>query len=80
MAFLQTLTDGFTTPYPDRNTFMGACKTGGSARTQGNDFLIQLRLFRRVHRRSAEFRRFPASLSHSAARFRSSAHIPPFMT
>ncbi len=35
VAFLQTLTDGFTTPYPDRNTFMGACKTGGSARTRG---------------------------------------------
>jgi cytochrome c peroxidase len=40
VAFLQTLTDGFTTPYPDINTFTGACMTGGSAKTQGNDFLI----------------------------------------
>jgi cytochrome c peroxidase len=40
VAFLQTLTDGFTRPYPDINTFTGACMSGGSARTQGNEFLI----------------------------------------
>src|SRR5882672_952746 len=41
VAFLQTLTDGFTTPYPDGNTFTGTCATiGGSAATQGNDSLI----------------------------------------
>ena len=40
VAFLQTLTDGFTTPYPDINTFTGTCMTGGSAATQGNDSLI----------------------------------------
>jgi cytochrome c peroxidase len=40
VAFLQTLTDGFTTPYPDRDTFTGQCMTGGSAATQGNEFLI----------------------------------------
>jgi cytochrome c peroxidase len=40
VAFLQTLTDGFTTPYPDRNTFTGQCMTGGTAATQGNAFLI----------------------------------------
>jgi cytochrome c peroxidase len=40
VAFLQTLTDGFTTPYPNRDTFTGTCMTGGSAATQGNDFLI----------------------------------------
>jgi cytochrome c peroxidase len=40
IAFLQTLTDGFTTPYPDINTFTGRCMIGGSARTQGNEFLI----------------------------------------
>jgi cytochrome c peroxidase len=40
VAFLQTLTDGFTTPYPNRNTFTGQCTTGGSAATQGNQFLI----------------------------------------
>jgi cytochrome c peroxidase len=46
VAFLQTLTDGFTTPYPNRNTYTGTCKTGVpgtadfSASTQGNDSLI----------------------------------------
>jgi cytochrome c peroxidase len=40
VAFLQTLTDGFTTPFPNRNTFTGECATGGSASTQGNAFLI----------------------------------------
>jgi cytochrome c peroxidase len=40
VAFLQTLTDGFTRPYPNRDTFTGSCMTGGSARTQGNEFLI----------------------------------------
>ncbi len=40
VAFLQTLTDGFTTPFPNINTFTGACMTGGLASTQGNDSLI----------------------------------------
>jgi hypothetical protein len=40
IAFLQTLTDGFTTPYPDSGTFTGQCLTGGSSRTQGNEELI----------------------------------------
>ncbi|MCU1296280.1 MAG: Cytochrome c peroxidase family protein [Acidobacteriaceae bacterium] len=40
VAFLQTLTDGFTTPYPNRDTFTGACMKGGTASTQGNEFLI----------------------------------------
>jgi len=40
VAFLMTLTDGYTTPYPDVNTFTGKCMTGGLASTQGNDFLI----------------------------------------
>jgi cytochrome c peroxidase len=40
VVFLQTLTDGFTTPYPDSDKFTGACMIGGSAATQGNDFLI----------------------------------------
>jgi len=40
VTFLQTLTDGFTTPYPDRNTYTGVCMIGGSAKTQGNEFLI----------------------------------------
>ena len=40
VAFLQTLTDGFTKPYPNRNTFTGTCMMGGSASTQGNDSII----------------------------------------
>jgi cytochrome c peroxidase len=40
VTFMQTLTDGFTTPYPNSDTYAGECMTGGSARTQGNDFLI----------------------------------------
>jgi hypothetical protein len=40
VAFLQTLTDGFTTPYPDINTFTGTCMSGGSASTQGNDVQV----------------------------------------
>jgi cytochrome c peroxidase len=40
VAFLETLTDGYTTPYPDINTYTGKCLMGGSAATQGNDTLI----------------------------------------
>jgi len=40
VIFLQALTDGFTTPYPNINTFTGTCMTGGSAATQGNESLI----------------------------------------
>jgi cytochrome c peroxidase len=40
VAFLLTLNDGFTRPYPFRNTFTGTCMSGGSASTQGNEFLI----------------------------------------
>jgi cytochrome c peroxidase len=47
VAFLQTLTDGFTTPYPDINTFTGACMTCNPATDpncspsrQGNGLLI----------------------------------------
>jgi cytochrome c peroxidase len=40
VAFLQTLSDGFTTPYPDINTYTGSCMSGGTASTQGNSFLI----------------------------------------
>jgi len=40
VAFLQTLVDGFTTPYPNRDTFTGSCQFGGSAATQGNESLI----------------------------------------
>jgi cytochrome c peroxidase len=40
VTFLETLTDGFTTAFPDRNTYRGKCMTGGSASTQGNSSLI----------------------------------------
>jgi cytochrome c peroxidase len=40
VAFLRTLTDGFTTPYPNQNTFTGTCMSGGTAATQGNELLI----------------------------------------
>jgi cytochrome c peroxidase len=40
VAFLETLTDGYTTPYPDSDSFTGKCVTGGSASTQGNELLI----------------------------------------
>jgi cytochrome c peroxidase len=40
VAFLQTLTDGFTKPFPNINTFTGTCMSGGTAATQGNDFII----------------------------------------
>jgi cytochrome c peroxidase len=40
VAFLETLTDGFTNPYPNIDTFTGSCMKGGSASTQGNEFLI----------------------------------------
>ncbi len=40
VVFLRTLTDGFTRPYTNSDTFSGACMTGGSAATQGNGFLI----------------------------------------
>jgi len=40
VAFLQTLSDGFTKPYPNIDTFTGQCMFGGSASTQGNEFLI----------------------------------------
>jgi len=40
VAFLMTLSDGFTRPYPNIDAFTGVCMTGGSASTQGNDTLI----------------------------------------
>lgn len=40
VAFLQTLSDGYSKPYPNSDTYTGACQTGGSASTQGNELLI----------------------------------------
>jgi hypothetical protein len=40
VAFLQTLNVGYTTHYPDINTYTGTCMSGGNASTQGNSTLI----------------------------------------
>ena len=40
VIFLQTLTDGFTRPYTNSDTYTGPCMTGGSAATQGNESII----------------------------------------
>jgi cytochrome c peroxidase len=45
VAFLQTLNDGFTQPYPDINTYTGVCMSGGTAATQGNSTLISASKF-----------------------------------
>jgi hypothetical protein len=46
VAFLQTLNDGFTVPYPDINTYTGACMSGGNASTQGNSLIIPANLLK----------------------------------
>ena len=46
VAFLQTLSDGYTTPYPFIGTYTGACMTGGTAATQGNSTLISAQVVR----------------------------------
>src|SRR3984893_4502743 len=48
VTFLQTLKHGFTVPYPDINTYTGACMTGGTAATQGNSTIIPANLLRRL--------------------------------
>ena len=53
VAFLETLTDGYTRPYPNQDVYTGRCMTGGLASTQGNEF--RLRHFRRVRALSAIF-------------------------
>ena len=40
VTFMQTLTDGFTTPYPYQDAYTGKCQVGGSASTQGNASLV----------------------------------------
>jgi cytochrome c peroxidase len=47
VIFLQTLNDGFTTPYPDINTYTWTCMTGGNASTQGNFSIIPANLLKR---------------------------------
>jgi cytochrome c peroxidase len=48
VKFMETLNDGFTTPYPDINTYTGACMTGGNASTQGNSSIIPADAFRKL--------------------------------
>lgn len=48
VAFMQTLTDGYTKPYPFINTYTGACMTGGNAATQGNSTIIPASVLRRM--------------------------------
>ena len=51
VAFLQTLSDGYTTPYPDINKYTGACMTGGNASTQGNTSIVSADALRRLRLR-----------------------------
>ncbi len=51
VAFLQTLTDGYTTPYPDLKTYTGTCMTGGNASTQGNSSIVSATALRNMLRR-----------------------------
>ena len=46
VKFLETLNDGYTTPYPDIDTYTGACMTGGNASTQGNSSIVPADLLR----------------------------------
>jgi cytochrome c peroxidase len=47
VAFLETLSDGYTTPYPDRNTYTGACMTGGNSSSQGNSSIVSADVLKR---------------------------------
>jgi len=40
VSFLETLSDGSTTPYDNIDLFTGACRTGGSASPQGKETLM----------------------------------------
>ncbi len=42
VAFLETVTDGYTTLYPNRDLYTGACQIGGDAATEGNETLIAI--------------------------------------
>jgi cytochrome c peroxidase len=48
VTFMQTLSDGFTKPYPFVNTYTGACMSGGTAATQGNSTIIPANVLRRM--------------------------------
>jgi cytochrome c peroxidase len=51
VAFLQTLSDGYTTPYPFIGSYTGACMTGGTAATQGNSTLISAQFLRNIDKK-----------------------------
>jgi cytochrome c peroxidase len=40
VKFMETLTDGFTRPYPNIDTYTGTCMSGGDASTQGNNTIL----------------------------------------
>jgi cytochrome c peroxidase len=48
VAFMETLNDGFTKPYPFVNTYTGACMSGGNAATQGNSTIIPASVLRKM--------------------------------
>jgi hypothetical protein len=48
VVFMQTLSDGYTTPYPFIGTYTGARMSGGTAATQGNSTLIFAQVLRRL--------------------------------
>lgn len=48
VAFLETLSDGYTKPYPFINTYTGACMSGGNAATQGNSTIIAASVLRQM--------------------------------
>jgi cytochrome c peroxidase len=48
VAFLQTLSDGYTIPYPFIDTYTGTCMSGGSAATQGNSRIVPAAVLRRL--------------------------------
>jgi cytochrome c peroxidase len=48
VTFMQTLTDGYTKPYPFIGTYTGACMSGGNAATQGNSTIIPASVLQRM--------------------------------
>jgi cytochrome c peroxidase len=59
LAFLKTLSDGFTKPYSNVDTFTGVCMRGGYAATQGNENLIPTPPLPPAHRPSVALRHYP---------------------
>jgi cytochrome c peroxidase len=51
VAFLRTLSDGYTTPYPNIGTYTGTCMSGGNASTQGNSSIVSANALRSLLKR-----------------------------